>query len=203
MAEGKLDDLGKEADASVATVHDLDHNMEQVAVLQGQDLGEEYLVEPLVLMALYYNHAFIVCESNNTGKHVCIQLGAGNYDKSKLYHKDDWQGERSRSRREIGWRTTNINKPSLIGELATAIETHGLVIHSKDTHRELTRFIKDGGKTKAESGYHDDHVIAVGLAVIGAITYNKLFRLQEVPEYAQRYKIPEAREEGRDSIVGY
>lgn len=169
-SEGKLDAFGKEQDASVVSVHDCDLRLEQVAVLFGS-VSEENLVEPVKLLGEYYNHAYEVVESNSCAKHLCIQLGKI-YPQELLYHRDDWDEQKRRQAREIGHRTHTGNKSHLISSLADAINDEEIIFHCKETVRELRAYEwQVGGGTAAKAGYHDDHVIAPALAVLGAKNY--------------------------------
>jgi len=155
-AEGKLDAHGRAQDDSVIDVYDCDNQMEQVAQLAAP-IAVENLKSPAMLIAEYYNNAFIIPECNSSGRMLCIELGR-EYPRERLYHRDDWDTDKTRMNREIGFRTTVGNKESiLIGGLAEAISNNEIVFHSKKTVSQLRTFIKKpGGGTEAEAGYHDD-----------------------------------------------
>lgn len=168
-AEGVLDEE-KKGDASVAIVLDISTTpWQQVATLAGQ-ISEEQLVEPLAMLGRWYNTAFIVIETNNTGKHVSISIPKHphNYPVAKLYHKDDWNEDKRRMQREIGWRTHVGSKPIMVGWLAEAIEEKAVVLRDERTVRECMRFVKKGAKVQGAAGSHDDHPMALALAIVGA-----------------------------------
>jgi hypothetical protein len=168
-AEGILDSMGKDPDASVITVLDLDAGGQQVAVYAGQ-VAEEFLVAPLLIIATWYNLAYCVIESNSTGKHVAIEMGKL-YDGARLYHRMDEQGHHAKSK-SVGWRTTVGNRNILISTLATAIEETAITILDERTLKECKRFErKAGGRCEAADSFHDDQVMALGLAVVGLECY--------------------------------
>ena len=168
--EGKVPEGSKKPDASVCQVLDVTRGGEQVAKIYGQ-ISEENLVEPLLLLAEFYNGAYLVIENNSTGKHVAIQAGK-QYPKIRLYHNDDWNPDKKRYSREIGHRTSSGNRALMIGKLAHKLEGRSLVLYDSKTVHELHGFHKTpGGKAEAAQGYHDDHVMALTLACIGLDSY--------------------------------
>jgi len=186
--EGKVPEGSKKPDASVAQVLDVTRGGEQVAKIYGQ-ISEENLVEPLLLLAEFYNGAYLVIESNSTGKHVCIQAGDGRYPKLRLYHNDDWNPDKKRYSREIGHRTSPGNRRMMIGKLAHKLEGRSLVLYDAMTVHELHGFHKTpGGKAEAAQGYHDDHVMALTLACIGLDTYPD--RLKPYTPYSLKEGVP-------------
>jgi hypothetical protein len=170
IAEGRLADGSRTPDASVGIVLDRDRGGMQVAKVAGQ-ISEEHFVDPLLMLAEHYNGAYAVIESNSTGKHVCIQA-AKRYPPTRLFYRADYDAE-SKSRSHVpGWRTTSANRPVLISAVASAIFDRGVLITDKKTQDECLHFVyKDGGRVEADNHYHDDEVIALGLAVIGMNSY--------------------------------
>ena len=169
-AEGKVPEGSKKPDATVCQVLDRTRGGQQVAKICGQ-ISEENVVEPLLLLAEYYNGAYLVIENNSTGKHVAIQVGK-KYEKMRLYHNDDWNEDKRRYTREIGHRTTVGNRRLVIGKLASKLEGRAVILYDKRTVHECHGFhVTTGGKAEASQGYHDDHVISLALACIGLDTY--------------------------------
>ncbi len=203
VAEGKLDDFGKEQDSSVVHVWDLDMGMEQVCVLSSPLLGEEALVAPTHLIAEDYNFAFLIIESNSTGKHTCIEI-AKVYPRDRLYHRDDWDPTKSRQSREIGFRTHVGNKNVWVGALAEVIGEKQMVIHCQQTIDELKYYEKKaGGGTEARAGRHDDHVTSCGLGVIGAKSYRESKRKETEFMSSWTAQATNQRRKTANSITGY
>jgi hypothetical protein len=169
-AEGKIPDGVNDPDASVAIVLDIDNGGEQVAVLAGQ-ISEEYFVDPLLELAHYFNDAYLIIESNATGKHVCIETSK-RYPNERLYHRDDWDPAKSKRAREVGHRTTVGNRNVLIGRLANALADNSFRLHDGRTIAEMRSFVVVArGRAEADKGKHDDHVMALALAVLGMEVY--------------------------------
>jgi len=168
-SEGIVPDGTKKPDATVCQVLDRTRGGQQVAKIYGQ-ISEENLVEPLLLLAEYYNGAYLVIE-NNAGKHVCVMVKR-RYPKSRLYHNDDWNEDKRRYSREVGHRTTVGNRRLVIGKIASKLEGRAVILYDKQTVHECNGFhVTTGGKAEASQGYHDDHVMALGMACIGLDTY--------------------------------
>ena len=200
VAEGLMDSQARDPDDSVSSVHDLDHGGEQVAVLEGR-ISEEHLVAPLAVLGEWYNDAWLVTESNSTGKHVCIELGKIYKRRDRLYHRDDWDQEKSRHNRAIGHRTHSGNRHLLVGNLANKIEENAILIHHKKTRDQLRFFVRKSGRDEAGEGRHDDHVIAVGLAAIGMDSYPVDYAAQ-IQSPARQRELAEARATA-DPYTGY
>jgi len=108
--------------------------------------------------------------------------------------------------REIGFTTSHTSKGDLIGNLAQTIEEKSLRIHCEKTYEELRHYrTKEGGGTEAAAGYHDDHVMALALAVLAArsrpVALDSHRQLDAIERYYQAPK--EQHQEGRDAITGY
>ena len=202
-SEGKIPDGCRKPDATAAHVCDIDHGNEIVAVLSGQ-ISEENAVPYLDLMGRYYNMAFIIPETNSTGKVVAINLPNPpyNYPRDRFYHKDDWNPEKSRHVREIGWRTHETNRHHLISVIANAINDGGVIVHDRRIQEECMNFVwKDAGRAEAQRGFHDDHVVALGLALMGAKCYPS--HLKDGAEAVPAFLAARVRNETMDSVTGY
>lgn len=185
-AEGKIPEGTKKPDGTVAQVLDRTRGGEQVAKVYGQ-ISEENLVEPLLLLAEFYHGAYVVIE-NNAGKHVCVEMKK-RYEKQRLYHNDDWNEDKKRYSREVGHRMHIGNRRLVIGKLAAKIEGKALILHDKMTVHECHGFHTGaGGKAEAATGYHDDHVTALGMACIGLDSYPD--QLKPFTPYARRGHTP-------------
>jgi len=168
-AEGLIPEGTKKPDGTVVQVLDRTRGGEQVAKIYGQ-ISEENLVEPLLLLAEFYHGAYVVIESN-AGRHVCVEMKK-NYEKHRLYHNDDWNEDKKRYSREVGHKMHVGNRRLVIGKMASKIEKRALILHDKESVHECHGFhTSAGGKAEAASGYHDDHVTALGMACIGLDSY--------------------------------
>jgi hypothetical protein len=147
-------------------VYDLDNGFEQVATYHCITTPEA-LAGPGLMMALYYNSAFVVPENNSAGRTFCIKMQE-TYDNSLLYHEDDWNPEKSRRTRAVGHRTTSANRDDMIARVAEAINDDSIVLHDKRTVAECKYFVyTKTGRCEAARGHHDDHVFATAKARYG------------------------------------
>ena len=60
---------------------------------------------------------------------------------------------------------------------------------------------KDAGRAEAQRGFHDDHVVALGLALMGAKCYPS--HLQDGAEAVPAFLAARVRNETADSVTGY
>jgi hypothetical protein len=177
-------------DASAIEVYDIDKGNEQVAMYHSITTPEA-LASPLLMLALYYNNAFVVIENNSSGRTTCIKMQE-TYDNSLLYHEDDWNPEKTRRQRSVGHKTTSSNREHIISLVADAINEDDVVFHSKLTVAEHKYFIyTKTGRPEAARGHHDDHVMATAKAFAGmpmarAIRQIKVKQARSRSQSAQR-----------------
>lgn len=168
-SEGLIPSGTKNPDSTVAQVFDRTMGGVQVAKIYGQ-ISEDILVEPLSLLCEYYNGAWCVIENNSTGKLVAVQMGE-KYDKQRLYREHDEEDPKRRSKR-IGFRTHGFNRRQWVGRLASLLNDRSIVLKDEKTVSEMVHFhITEGGRAEAATGYHDDHVSALWLVVVGFDSY--------------------------------
>lgn len=153
------------SDWSSATVLERDSG-EQIAVLRGRWTPDVYATKVDRLARHYAMHAtpslrfpvIVGIERNNHGHAVLLALVA--------LHKGSapYQIYRAKDKR-VGWLTTNASRPVLIDQLEAALRTSGLVLHDAGTVDQFSTFAyNDDGRPEAQEGYHDDDVLAVGIA---------------------------------------
>ena len=188
VAEGTLDlDKSKDPDQSVAIVLDLDNGGEQVAVIKGY-IGEEELAERVAMLGQYYNVAYIVPEVMGYGQHVAIYLGK-KYPREMLYHRTDFLSDRPKRSRQVGWRTTISTRPIMLGDMKQGVADRAIIVHDRDTLKELKRLEwTNKGRIEAGSG-HDDHCFALALAIQGLKSYP--INMHHQGHYGGRQHLPE------------
>ena len=116
------------------------------------------------ILGRYYNNSLLAVESNSIGIATLSRLDQMNYvnlyKQTKIQNIDKTEGER------LGFRTTALTKPAIIGLLKNAIDEEDIMIPSAYILQELKDFIQtDTGRTEAAEGCHDDSVIALAIAV--------------------------------------
>jgi hypothetical protein len=85
-----------------------------------------------------------------------------------------------------GFRTTQVTKPHIIGNLKNAVENDDIWIASKVMIQELKDYIStDSGRTEAAPGCHDDTVMATAIALEALRTHYDKLTMNKVP-WSQR-----------------
>lgn len=168
VAEG-IDDRG-DHDYSVASVFDYE-SMEQVAVYRGRIDPNEF-GKILYELGYWYNVALICVERNNHGhstlntlyNHLEYPLQKPN-EVMGLYLHDEFDGKRKQQDKKLGFPTSVKSKALVCDAMQTLVEDGSLIIRDFQTWAEMRSFSKLlGGKLRAESGSHDDTVLATALA---------------------------------------
>jgi hypothetical protein len=141
---------------------------EQVGILHGHippDLFGDYVFA----LGAFYHWAIVMPELNNQGLVTVLRLRDLNYPRITTHERLtvlDPNSGRVETTDELGWRTTEKNKPIIITDLQSALREMLIVIHDKMTLREVEHFsiVKDG-KYGGAGGFHDDRVFALMMAV--------------------------------------
>ena len=171
-SSGLVPEGGKDPDNSVAIVLDLDDGgrITQVATLCGHET-EEYLADPLCMLATYYNNAYINVELvGGRGEHLIERL-LEIYNPSLIYRRLDSQGRPMRGR-VFGFVTHTGNRKQIIDDLAQVFHNEGMELLDERTIAEMKYFKRSHkGKYEAAPGKHDDHVMALCMAVQALNTY--------------------------------
>lgn len=134
---------------------------DQVAQWHGKCDPDEF-AQYLLAIGKRYNDALIGPERNNHGLMVVTHLFSARYNNLYSEMVPDPPGK---PRKRYGWLTSKATRPLIIdGLIQEAREgTHG--IKSADVFGEMMSFkIQDDGKYEADSGRHDDLVIAMAIA---------------------------------------
>ena len=204
VSEGLIPDGCKDPDSTVVTVWDCTTGMDQVATLDGP-ISEEQLPAYLNLIGRWYNNAFQVIEINAGGVAVAPKLVKDfNYQPDRIFHKNDWQQESSGG--ELGWRTTVNTRHFLVQDLADYIREMEITIRDVRTQKECMAFVrKEKGRVEAQTGSHDDHVLATGLAIQGKKAYpryNSEDFMKQRQKQAMMLRTGQI-ESGADDVTGY
>ena len=147
----------------------------------------------VVFNGQYYNEGFLCVERNNHGLFTLRSL-LDKHGWHQLYFETrvDERSPQKRTKR-VGFLTTLKSRPLLIDTLKESLRDESLLIHCDQTLDELQTFVVTAtGRLEAASGYHDDSVMALGLAAW--ILARSMFKPQAVYEGApvSRYRYFEA-----------
>jgi hypothetical protein len=145
---------GTEGDYSAVQVMDVRMGI-QCAELQCKAGGYELALE-IEKLAKEYNRALVVVERNNHGSGILAYL-AGVCRYPRIFEQNGQQG----------WLTSTLSRPLMIGSLGAAlVETPG-IFSSERLMRECRTFVRHrNGKMAAQSGEHDDCLMAMAMALM-------------------------------------
>jgi len=163
-------------------------NKEQVAEYKGYlppDMFAKFLSE----LGLMYNTAIIAVEANSIGLATCLKLEEIEYPniyysmRGAFTNRNTRQIERAFNNGTSsvpGFQTTSTTRPLAISHLEEAIRTQTLIVHSTRFISELRTFIWKNGKQEALTGYHDDLIMAMAIAMlIISTTLNDMISARE------------------------
>ncbi|SEA53576.1 hypothetical protein SAMN05421743_105209 [Thalassobacillus cyri] len=169
VAEGKAN-----GDYSAAHVVDWETN-EQVAEVHGH-WDPDIFGKKLAVVGWYYNTALIGVERNNHG-HSVLNTLINQVGYENLYHHVDYDSANGEERKVPGWPTDPKTRPIMMSDLRTVMREQSMKVNSATLLNELFTFIvNDQGKEEAQSGCHDDLVMALAIAIqlrkyMPALTY--------------------------------
>jgi hypothetical protein len=144
---------GSQGDYSAAQVLDMTTGL-QCAELQAK-LGTLELARRVADLGKEYGTAWLVVERNNHGSGVLAYL------KSVCHYLrvHEQAGQE-------GWLTSSLSRPAMIGRLGAALVERPNVFQSRRLLKECRGFVRlRNGKTGAQSGAHDDCVMAMAIAL--------------------------------------
>lgn len=141
---------------------------EQVASLRGRWTPDVFATKIDRLAREYARHAtprfrqpvIVGIERNNHGHAVLLAL-------SKLHGglaTAPYTLYRAKDKR-LGWVTSTASRPVLVDQLEEALRTEALTLHDAGSVDQMATFAyNDDGRPEAQEGYHDDDVMALGIA---------------------------------------
>jgi len=148
---------------------------EQVGELHGR-IAPGRFARLLAALGRLYRGAEIAVESNNHGFAALDALhNTLQYSPLFRYRRYDQSGQ---SGETLGWPTNARTKPLMLDELAEAVAEGHLLIHSEGLIDECLTFIAtDSGSREAQSGRHDDRVMAAAIAWQARKQQKPVFRI--------------------------
>lgn len=137
-------------------------SMEHVATYHGWVSPEEF-ARVLFHLGLFYRRAMIGCESNGPGLVTNLKLKEMSYP--QLYRRQSFDYRIRKTTGKVGWDTNSKTREILLADQRQSISDGSLLTFDKDYLQECLAFKKQGKKYQAESGAHDDLVMAMGIAI--------------------------------------
>jgi hypothetical protein len=134
---------------------------EQVAKWRGHCDGD-LLARYAFALGEYYNDALLGFETNKD-KHPVKECARMGY--SRLYVRETLDKITHKIKPIYGFETTGLTRPFIIGELVTVAREQTHWITDTDTLEEMLVFVRgNDGRPEAQSGKHDDCVMALAIA---------------------------------------
>lgn len=179
-------EVGRDTDWSVAVVLDAKYYKE-VATLRIK-IDPDLLAWQLTALGRWYQWAQLFVERNNHGL-VTLSFLRDVHMYPNLYTEKILDERSSRTARKLGFHTTVKSKPLIIDYLKELIREKQININSPFLLDELQTFVNQpNGKMGAQTGSHDDGVMALAIATFGC----KLFPPSLYsPESVQFWRKPE------------
>jgi len=138
----------------------------QVARLKGK-WRPEVFARKAVDLCKKYNNAIFACEINNHGHSVMntvinTLMYRHIYYYSRPIEKDKYGGDKVEKR--PGFLTTAQSRPILLNDLNEALVEGFMQVNDTSFINEMKTFVDKGGKFQADTGQHDDLILAWGIA---------------------------------------
>lgn len=174
--------LGVGQDYSCAVVMDTDRKV--IALYRDNYIDPSKFGDLLFYLGRYYNNALLTVESNSMGVATLSRLAQMNY--INLYKQTKISSISKEEGTTPGFRTTQVTKPHIIGNLKNAVENDDIWIASKTIIQELKDYVStDSGRTEAAAGCHDDTIMATAIALETLRTHYDKLTMNKVP-WSQR-----------------
>ena len=158
---------GVDGDFTVIQIIDLGSGQQCAEAAEHMSLAES--AEQARKLARRYNHAMIAVERNGIGEAVIAHLH-GQFAYDRLYKADD---------DKTGWRTTDLSRDPMIARVEGALVESPEIFSSERLLRECRTFVRQAnGKYSAQSGQHDDCVMAFAVALAARADYLTADRYQ-------------------------
>jgi hypothetical protein len=170
---------GKEMDYSAFSIINVTkHPYKVVGVYHSNDIPAELYPNVIAQFAKYYNHSYVLVESNDIGSMV-LQILIEDLEYENVFYTDrglyKQQEVSNRSIREPGVRTSPKTKRIGCNALKQLIEGHQLITFDFETIAELTTFVVRPNKTyAADTDCHDDLVMT--LVLFGWLSTQNFFK---------------------------
>lgn len=141
---------------------------DQVAEYANNRVEPDIFGDKVVDLALLFNQAFTVVESNNHGPLTLDRIRDRDYSPSLVYSMEQaGVNFEDQALMQMGFRTSTRTKPIMIGRLRSLL-ARDWTVHSELLRSELSTFIEhENGKLAAQEGCKDDRVLAAACAAMG------------------------------------
>ncbi|MCK9369573.1 hypothetical protein M0R04_06670 [Candidatus Dojkabacteria bacterium] len=147
---------------------------EEVAFYRGL-ITPDHLALKLNQWGRFYNNALMVIEINNHGLTTIMDLKKLIYP--NMYHRPKkFDVVADPISEKLGWKTSRVTKPLMIGDLDKALREDSIMFHSKETLDEMLTYVYNDSNEMVPMSkkYHDDCIMSAALAIQGfKVMYDK------------------------------
>lgn len=183
-------DVGRGDGSDYSTIQIINaDSLVQVAEYQGK-IASDVFASVIYKAGKEYNNAFVAIECNSFGLVTALILKKYlRYDSNRIYHSKSVKKIYLRypgfdsvdENAEIpGFQTTMKSRPLVIGSITKHMRSGEIKINSTRLLDEFKTFVFDGDKAQHSRGYHDDLIIALGIALFMRETeFDNVFRSRE------------------------
>ena len=155
------DTAGEGSDYFVAQVLD-NRTGEQVAVLRRDHMDEDLFARQVYCLGRWYNDALVGVEANFSTYPV-RELERLRYPRQYVRETEDQYTHKPKA--SFGFRTDNRTRPAAIAGLVREVRERADLLHDRATLEEMLTFVRnESGRAEAESGAHDDCILALAIA---------------------------------------
>ena len=115
----------------------------------------------------YYNEAFLIIENNDgAGTYINTVLHT-DYEYENLFFEKTFDTYKNHSKTKIepGFRTNVRNRALILDVLKLLIDNQKLIVNDAETIKEFNTFVLKNNKYQADDGFHDDLIMALGIAL--------------------------------------
>ena len=170
-------DAAKQAKGDKAVCQVIDRVTWEQCCVYRDDVDPVTFADQNIMLGHFYNEALLIPETNMSGGAVA-EIVRSQYD--NVYIHQSAATVRGQMANQYGFNTNTQTKPEAVGNLKRAFyDAHRgqstILIHDRVTFHELKNYVlTDTGQYsnaggEAEGADHDDHVMALALAVTGTI----------------------------------
>lgn len=138
-----------------------------VATLHKRSLDADRFTEQLICLGRLYHDALISIEANLSPYPIIVLTKK--YCYHNVFMRERYDKTYDERTKEPGFLTTRATKPAAIDNLVTLFREFPDIECDRETLHEMSVFVrKEGGRTEAVEGEHDDLVMALAIAHMSA-----------------------------------
>lgn len=154
------DTAGDGSDYNVGQV--LDNNTGEQACVLRKQYDEDLFAKQMYCLGLYYNEALIGIETNYS-TYPTMELERLEYP--RLYVRESFDNYTHKTKQSFGFATTEKTRPVILANLIKWVREEADSINDPTTLEEMLTFVRNENfRPEAESGAHDDCVMALAIA---------------------------------------